>query len=95
MCGDISKKYSGWPQNSTEDHVVPMKCNNQKVSETSLKESLQDLFNRDEEIKTEDDLTYEEEYAIQLFKRTIKRSSKGIKWTTISMSKSRIPKEHT
>ena len=54
-----------------------MKCNNQKVSETSLKKSLQDLFNRDEEIKTEDDLTYEEEYAIQLFKRTIKWSSNG------------------
>ena len=74
LCGDISKKYSGWPQNSREDHVVRMKCNNQKVSELKLKESLQNLFNRDEEIKTENDLTYEEEYAIQLFKRTIKRA---------------------
>ena len=54
-----------------------MKCNNQKVSEKKLKESLQNLLKRDEEIKTENDLTYEEEYAIQLFKRTIKRSSHG------------------
>ena len=41
-----------------------MKCNNQKVSELKLKESLQNLSNRDEEFKTENDLTYEEEYAI-------------------------------
>ena len=47
LCGDISKKYSEWPQNSREDHVVRMKCNNQMVFEIKLKESLQDLFNRD------------------------------------------------
>ena len=41
-----------------------MKCSNQKVSELKLKESLQNLSNRDEEFKTENDLTYEEEYAI-------------------------------
>ena len=46
-----------------------MKCNNQKVSEINLKESLKYSFNRDEEIKTENDLTYEAEYAIQLLKK--------------------------
>ena len=57
--------------------MVRMKNNNQKVSEITLQETLQNLFNRDEEIKTETDLTYEEEYAMHLFKRTIKKSSNG------------------
>ena len=65
LCGDIStiafagfhKKDSGWPQNFNKNHVVRMKNNNQKVSEITLQETLQNLFNRDEEIKTETDLT--------------------------------------
>ena len=75
MSGDVSSSISGWPQNFiTKD---PIKIINQTTKLKEIEDSLYKLFNKDEETVSENNYSYEEEYAVNLFKRTVRREPDG------------------
>ena len=75
MSGDVSSSISGWPLNSNQKD--PIKIVNQTIKLKEIEDSLYKLFNIDEEVVSENNYSYEEEYAVNLFKRTIKREPDG------------------
>ena len=75
MSGDVSNSISGWPLNSNQKD--PIKIVNQTIKLKEIEDSLYKLFNIDEEVVSENNYSYEEEYAVNLFKRTIKREPDG------------------